>query len=106
MEQPIKICHLYPDILNLYGDRGNVLCLSRRLEWRHIPVEVDRVLPDACGTYSVDRIPVRTYSGKGCLFMVAPEGSYIGLKGHLETREEFGVLVYLEFEEIFPMKTK
>lgn len=43
MEQPIKICHLYPDILNLYGDRGNVLCLSRRLEWRHIPVEVDRV---------------------------------------------------------------
>ncbi len=69
-------------------------------------VEVDRVLPDDCGTYSVDRIPVRTYSGKGCLFMVAPEGSYIGLKGHLETREEFGVLVYLEFEEIFPMKVK
>ena len=39
-------------------------------------------------------------------YMVAPEGSYIGLKGHLETREEFGVLVYLEFEEIFPMKVK
>ena len=21
----LKICHLYPDILNLYGDRGNIL---------------------------------------------------------------------------------
>ena len=43
MEQPLKICHLYPDILNLYGDRGNVLCLSRRLQWLQIPVQVDRV---------------------------------------------------------------
>ena len=30
----LKICHLYPDVLNLYGDRGNILCLRRRLEWR------------------------------------------------------------------------
>ena len=22
----LNICHLYPDILNLYGDRGNILC--------------------------------------------------------------------------------
>ena len=25
----LNICHLYPDILNLYGDRGNVLCMAR-----------------------------------------------------------------------------
>ena len=30
----LKICHLFPDILNLYGDRGNVVCMRRRLEWR------------------------------------------------------------------------
>ena len=24
----LNICHLYPDILNLYGDRGNVLCMA------------------------------------------------------------------------------
>jgi len=30
----LEICHLYPDVLNLYGDRGNVLCLQRRLAWR------------------------------------------------------------------------
>ncbi|MGN0193807.1 MAG: type 1 glutamine amidotransferase [Pseudoramibacter sp.] len=43
MTQTLKICHLYPDILNLYGDRGNVLCLKRRMEWRHMPVEISRV---------------------------------------------------------------
>ena len=31
----LNICHLYPDILNLYGDRGNVLCMRKsRLRWR------------------------------------------------------------------------
>ena len=24
----LRVCHSYPDVLNLYGDRGNVLCLS------------------------------------------------------------------------------
>ncbi len=32
----LKICHLYPDILNLYGDRGNVICMEHRLRWRGI----------------------------------------------------------------------
>ena len=39
----IKICHLYPDILNLYGDQGNILCLKRRLEWRNIDCSVTEV---------------------------------------------------------------
>lgn len=37
----LNICHLYPDVLNLYGDRGNILCLRRRLEWRGISVMVE-----------------------------------------------------------------
>ena len=39
----LKICHLYPDILNLYGDRGNILCMQKRLEWRGIGVTVTGV---------------------------------------------------------------
>ena len=27
----LNICHLYPDILNLYGDRGNIITMKRRL---------------------------------------------------------------------------
>ena len=34
----LKICHLYPDVLNLYGDRGNILCMEKRLQWRGIDV--------------------------------------------------------------------
>ena len=37
----LKICHLYPDALNLYGDRGNVLCMQKRLSWRGISCETE-----------------------------------------------------------------
>ena len=30
----LVIVHLYPDLLMSYGDRGNVLTLARRAEWR------------------------------------------------------------------------
>ena len=36
----IKILHLYPDLLNLYGDRGNIECMRKRLMWRGIDAEV------------------------------------------------------------------
>ena len=36
----LNICHLYPDVLNLYGDGGNVICMRRRLQWRGIGVNV------------------------------------------------------------------
>lgn len=39
----LKICHLFPDILNLYGDRGNVICMRNRLNWRGIDVSVEGV---------------------------------------------------------------
>ncbi len=34
------IGHLYPDLLNLYGDRGNIQCMKKRCEWRGIEAEV------------------------------------------------------------------
>ena len=36
----LKICHLYPDVLNLYGDRGNIACMRQRLAWRGIDCSV------------------------------------------------------------------
>ena len=39
----LNICHLYPDVLNLYGDTGNILCMRRRLAWRGIDSAVQRV---------------------------------------------------------------
>jgi len=37
---PIRLVHLYPDLMSVYGDRGNVLTLMRRAEWRNIPLVV------------------------------------------------------------------
>jgi len=30
----IKIGWLYPDLMSTYGDRGNIICLHKRLQWR------------------------------------------------------------------------
>lgn len=40
--QEITILHLFPDLLNLYGDTGNIACLKKRLEWRGYQVKVVR----------------------------------------------------------------
>ena len=36
----LRIAHLYPRLMNIYGDRGNVLCLARRCRDRDIEVEL------------------------------------------------------------------
>lgn len=34
------IGHLYPDLLNLYGDRGNIECLQQRCSWRNVKITI------------------------------------------------------------------
>ena len=43
MDLKISIAHLYPELLNLYGDRGNVITLIKRCEWRGIKVEFEEI---------------------------------------------------------------
>ncbi len=43
MDRRLVLVHLYPDLLNLYGDRGNVLALSRRASWAGWTLEVREV---------------------------------------------------------------
>ena len=39
----LVLVHLYPRLLRTYGDRGNVLALVRRAQWRGFDVRVDEV---------------------------------------------------------------
>ena len=39
----LRVLHLYPDLLNLYGDSGNILVLRKRLEWRGLTCDVREV---------------------------------------------------------------
>ena len=36
----LRVCALYPDLMNIYADRGNLLLLERRCAWRGIGFEV------------------------------------------------------------------
>jgi CobQ-like glutamine amidotransferase family enzyme len=49
----LRVCALYPDLMNIYADRGNLLMLERRCAWRGIGFELvssglgDALAPDA-----------------------------------------------------------
>jgi CobQ-like glutamine amidotransferase family enzyme len=53
----LTIHHLYADMMNLYGDRGNVISIKKRCEWRGIPVEVvdvnvgESIRPTGCDLF-------------------------------------------------------
>ena len=48
----LKICNLYPDIMNLYGDRGNIICMQKRLKWRGIDVSAEGLTLGSSGPLS------------------------------------------------------
>jgi CobQ-like glutamine amidotransferase family enzyme len=39
-ERTLRVCALYPELMNIYADRGNLLLLERRCAWRSIGFEV------------------------------------------------------------------
>jgi len=36
----VRLCHLYPDLMNIYADRGNIAVFERRLTWRGHELQV------------------------------------------------------------------
>ena len=50
----LTLVHLYPDLMNVYGDRGNIITFRRRCAWRGIELDVqpvslgDRLTPGQC----------------------------------------------------------
>ena len=39
-ERTLRVCALYPDLMNIYADRGNMLMLQQRCAWRGIGFEL------------------------------------------------------------------
>ena len=42
----LTIGWLYPDLMNTYGDRGNIIVLTKRAEWRGIKIDVEPIYLD------------------------------------------------------------
>jgi lipid II isoglutaminyl synthase (glutamine-hydrolysing) len=41
----LKLAHLYPKLMNIYGDRGNILCFLHRCRTRGIDLQVQELEP-------------------------------------------------------------
>ena len=52
----VHITHLFPREMSTYGDRGNVLCLQKRLEWRGFSVQLHEHHPGDTLPKSTDLI--------------------------------------------------
>ncbi len=53
----LTLVHLYPDLMNLYGDQGNIIALQKRCAWRGIQLHVVKVsLGDAFPSDTADMV--------------------------------------------------
>ena len=58
-EPTLRVCALYPDLMNIYADRGNLLLLERRCRWRGIGFRVEasglgaRLDPDSADLFYI-----------------------------------------------------
>src|SRR3989344_2065713 len=39
----LRICHLYPDLMDTYGDKGNIITIQKRCQWRGINVNLANI---------------------------------------------------------------
>jgi CobQ-like glutamine amidotransferase family enzyme len=59
MSTTLRVCALYPDLMNIYADRGNLMLLQRRCEWRGMGFELtasglgDHLDPDSADLFYV-----------------------------------------------------
>lgn len=51
-ERTLRVAHLFPELLNLYGDGGNILVLKKRMAWRGITPDVVEVTVDDTPSFS------------------------------------------------------
>lgn len=58
-DRPLRVCALYPELMNIYADRGNLLLLERRCRWRRLAFELgasdlgERLDPDAADLFYI-----------------------------------------------------
>jgi CobQ-like glutamine amidotransferase family enzyme len=107
----LRVCALYPDLMNIYADRGNMLLLERRCAWRGIGFELtsasigDAVDPDAhdlfylgggqdrdqqlCAEdlYEIKREPLRAAADRGAIVLGICGGIQL-LGDHYELGDE------------------
>lgn len=88
----INICHLYPDLLNVYGDYGNILILQYRAKQRGINVNIFNV--SMGDTFEGDKYDIAFFGGGQDY-----EQSIVS-RDLLETKK-YAIAEYIESEKVF-----
>jgi len=51
----LNICHLYPDLMDTYGDKGNIITIIKRCQWRGINFNVANIsIGQSLSTFDFD----------------------------------------------------
>jgi len=58
----LTLAHLYPDLLNMYSDMGNIICLQKRCQWRGIDL---KIIPVSIGKTFDEKDIDLVYGGGG-----------------------------------------
>ncbi len=67
-------------------------------------VDVESYIPGPSGFFQTQHIPVYCRLGAKTFFFTAPSGSLITVKGRLELKEPYGLVVVNEIDEIYTNK--
>ncbi len=59
----INILHLFPDLLNMYGDKGNIESLKKRLLWRKIDTEYNTFTSDSDNALDLNDVDILFIGG-------------------------------------------
>ncbi|HJX33291.1 MAG TPA: hypothetical protein VJ257_03750, partial [Solirubrobacterales bacterium] len=90
--RPLRIAHLYPSLLNVAGDGGNLIAIAQRAKWRGIPVEVTAV--EKVDTPDFRKFDVVLFHGGQDVEMAVAADDFAKKAPSLREAVDEGVLVF------------
>jgi CobQ-like glutamine amidotransferase family enzyme len=90
--RPLRVAHLYPSLLNVAGDGGNLIAITRRAEWRGIPVQA--VAVEKAETPDFRKFDVVLFHGGQDVEMAVAAEDFAKKAPSLREAVDDGVLVF------------
>ncbi|HEX5452029.1 MAG TPA: hypothetical protein VFW86_06520 [Candidatus Limnocylindrales bacterium] len=88
----LRIAHLYPSLLNVAGDGGNLLAIERRSAWRDIPTDVTPV--ELGATPDFGAFDIVLFHGGQDVEMAVAAADFAAKAGSLRDAADQGTVVF------------
>lgn len=87
----------------LAGELGDIMTLRTGELYRYVHLEAVAELYAERPYGMIFKVPVHAFGNLKTAFYALPKGTRVILRGWIETRDEIGVVVMSELEELFPL---